>query len=198
MKRQYKILIIIGSVVLAILFIAGILIKLKFFIPFALLANEDKILKRELNNQYINEGYQNWKSVSYSDFRFCIPSEWEITADENHSKITNQNGDLVCYMAVVGQANYDYRYEMDFYEKLLDSNATSIESPTPDLCYTRVGGNYLSTKTVHPEELTFYSLMLQGTQMRSVYMVFPSETVSNEQELTEIAEAIMYSYAFPD
>ena len=161
------------------------------------LANEDKYLKNELDNPYIYSSYSGWKPVSLDDYSIYVPEQWQIRKDADIYYVTDeQNSTLVCCAAITNEFSslQDSQDILTAYlhEEVHNTTITYLSD------VISIGGSSFDRIDVQTstQSLTFYNLYLCKDFDSYCEFYFPANNVINYDELTEIVQAIVYSYAF--
>lgn len=166
--------------------------------PFWVLAYSDSILKNELDNQYINSNYSDWKPVTLSaDYSFLVPEQWKFQYCSDSYYFSSELENLDVYCAIIGSENKAFISTQEYISTLTDFNIISVEQTYfPETI--SVGMSDFCKLTVHGEEssVDFYRLKLQDTDTTKCVFLFPIDAETDHEKIIELSEAIMYSYVF--
>lgn len=188
-----KIGIIIVTIILCVLLVFAAVIG----VIFLGMANYDKYLKNELDNPYINSSYSDWKPVTLDDYSMYVPEQWQLQKDADIYYVTDkQNNTPVCCVAITSESS-SLQDSQDILTAYLNDKVHNITATYPSNVIT-IGGssfNHLDVQTA-TQHLTFYHLYLRKDFNSYCKFYFPADNVINYDELTEIAQAIIYSYSF--
>ena len=87
---------------IALIVLVGMLIVVAS--PLCLFLLEDDVLKNELNNAYINDGYTDWYEVNIEPIgRFLLPDSWSIAQEESIYSIRDNQNEVIAHAAILGK-----------------------------------------------------------------------------------------------
>ncbi|MBQ4564633.1 MAG: hypothetical protein IJA58_09130 [Lachnospiraceae bacterium] len=196
-KESLKAILIMVSVLLIILVVIPVVTWLAMG---WMVSNTQKGLKAELDNAVINEDYAGWKLMEIPEWlETMMPEEWEIREEDDVLHVFSGETEIAFGARIEGKdavfADQKTFLETvkgvkgpEIEEKVVEGFATISESTFVEL--TMKQGN-LSEK--------YYCIRLISRSVSvesDLYLFFPSEKVSDFDELFEIAQAIVFAYAF--
>jgi len=181
MKKAF---IIIGVVLLAIPL-------LWITMAFAAIGGEYFLIKEDLENTYIDDGYKNWMSVSLpnTEAKIKIPNTWTFAEYNDQYCFKDQSGTIV---AVIMQKETEDMNEQEENEFL--ANVLSIDAAAMERSYqSNIHASHLYTITANGAgQVCAWYLSLTDYDTPKLHICFLSE----DEQTEEIAEAIMYSFEF--
>lgn len=162
---------------------------------FCVIALEDKFIKWDIDNPYVDSHYEGWKEVTAaSNFTFQIPENWTLLEEEDGAyKIVDAAGNIWGYGAacdkfaeisdLVGAALGNQPENISRYEQL------EVSMPR----------SYLEKMVLSYEDRTeVYSYMSLSEDFGEGIDFVIFADVSSNAEQYNIAEAMLYSFAFQD
>lgn len=183
---------------ISIAVLSGIIVLIVFttLTIFLGIANTDNILMDQLDNPHINGGYKNWKSQSISqDYIFKIPGDWDFQKTNTYHTITDREGFIGICIATTNNNSDEISHVLS---NLIDAEIIKIEQEFfPEII--SIGQAYFCQLTIQSETelIKYYQVALYNSTAGSCSLLFPVDVYTNFDELSEFAEAIMYSYSFP-
>lgn len=191
-----KITKIIIGVIISIVLLLGVLTLL---VPFIMLANEKDFLKDDLDNTFINENFLNWKSAAIADWDdFMIPNEWNISNDTDILKITDMEGNIIAFGTFIGLPDSKFTNYEEFLTAAGDVDVSAI---TYDYVpgFAAIDYSYFGKMIIsNIEDKTYYYVALKSDYTTELVMVFPPDSAVDHDKLLDIAQAIVFSYCFPE
>lgn len=186
---------IIG-IIISIVLLLGVLTLL---VPFIMLANEKEFLKDDLDNTFINENFLNWKSAAIADWDdFMIPNEWNISNDTDILKITDNEGNIIAFGTFIGLPDSKFTNYEEFITVVENVDVSGIiYDYVPG--FAAIDYSYFGKMIIpNTEDKTYYYISLKADHTTELIMVFPPNSAVDHDKLPDIAQAIVFSYCFPE
>ncbi len=191
-----KITKIIIGVIISIVLLLSILTIL---VPFIMLANEKEFLKDELDNTFINEKFSSWKPAAIADWGgFMIPNEWNISNDTDIMKITDMEDNIIAFGTFIGLPDSKFTTYEEF---LTATENVDVSEITYDYVpgFAAIDYSYFGKMIIpNADDKTYYYISLKEDQKTELIMVFPPDSAMDHDKLLDIAQAIVFSYCFPE
>lgn len=178
-------------IVIALIVMVGLLVVL--ISPFFLFALEDDILKNELDNAYINDGYPDWHEVNIDPIgSLLLPGSWSISQNENTYFIRENNDAVIAHAAIFGTPNSAFDSYKSFLYTIIGELPDSVEfTSCSDFTSINLSNFGILTARLDSQEIEMYYLLLYSGAEHRMLMVFLEDYDFNR--LLEIAQAISYS-----
>lgn len=160
---------------------------------------EDVFRKWKINNPYVNDRFRSCQQISLVTGRtMCIPEEWSFEENDGIYKIYDQNNELWAIGTVFGTENDRFADSTEFI-----SESFSLE----DIHFTLEGytaipfmeGAHIYQMHVqgsNGEAPHFYIALSHSSEPRIVFIL--KDDISQNAQSFDVAEAIMYSFAWPN
>lgn len=190
-----KKIIFIAFVVIVVLAICVVSFR-SLVLPAMSIVFEDRFVKKEIDNPFVNNDFYNWKKTSLQGMSdFYIPNEWEITEDNDIYFITNETEQLWAYGTFIGkEETFSSRKEFiaHFSSKEIDEVAWEYIPR-----YANMDGSYvhLLTALEGNSKITYSCIQLCVTTKTDFVWVL-SGNIETDEELYNIAEALVYSFEY--
>ena len=165
-----------------------------FYIGLAMFAigGEHLMAKWDLDNAYIDSQYENWKKVTTSTGEpFMIPEHWNYVEDHNGIRITDKKDNVIA-KGIDLQKDASVAKEA-FLSDLLSYPVDEIK----ETCHRAMRINRTGEVTAIGEKKETIPYIRLWTENRDIYLYFTDVPVSDEK-WQEIAEAIVYAFAYYD
>lgn len=192
----------------AVLILVGVLLIILVVIPVVtwlaidwVVKNTEKGLREELNNAVINEHYDGWEKVEISDWRmFMIPEDWEIREEGEEIYVIDKDGTELAFGGKFGGEESMFADQQAVLEAKKGVKDLEIEEEVVK-GFSTIGGSMLTEIVINQEakEEIYYCITLETQSVEDktgVCLLFPAEQVEDFEEFFEIAQAIVFSYAF--
>jgi hypothetical protein len=183
--------------VIAGVIITCIVLLLYLSLPAIAIWGESLLVKCDINNPYVNNRFCGWNRIQIEDFgSFLIPNGWSLEETSGIYWIINDSGEAWAFGAVMGSdvshfANYKEliaaAYDMPYQKLEIDPFSHFSLMNGSDIDLLRIYGDM-------PADKLFCIQMLVDAQKEVAWMVMTDLSLDEAQY--EIAEAIVYSYAF--
>lgn len=197
MKRKWRLLIILGAILLTLVVLA--LVVIYVVSPLVLLENEDIYLKDKLNNPYINDSFAGWETYDtvVPGRAFKLPEGWDLTSEGTGYILKDHEGKLLAYGGIVSDEGTGFTSSRAMYQTYVSFEIEETDI-TYDTEYISIGGSsfFKATHLGKEAEESHYVLYLEDRADTSFYLLFPQDCGIDLPELKEIAQAITYSYSF--
>lgn len=189
----------IAVIFLILAAVVAILLQTIFLLPFLVIGMEDTFRKWEINNPYVNNRFRNCQKITLdTSHTICIPEEWSFEKTDGIYKIYDQDSNLWAIGRNHGSECDLFADDAEFLEAFLplqDVNITHESYPPisfmEEAHITRMhvcGSNGSAT-------LFHISLMdISGTDACFVLL----DDIEQNTLSFDVAEAIMYSFAWPN
>ena len=169
------------------------------FLSVSLLAigMENILIKQNIDNPYINNRYPGWQHISIEDFSgFRIPSGWSVRSEDGVYVIIDASGSIWAYVAPFGSEEDRFSSYEAFIEEVFSLEITAL-SVDPFLPFIMMEGSDIDAVTVQTsssKETLFCIQLMQNLERELIWLLMAD--ISSEENQYNIAEAIVYSYAF--
>jgi len=190
-KLLFKIIVLVLSIVCV-----GFSAVYGFF--YFVLGTEWLFVKLEIDNPYVNNRYSGWKDVLVDELgSFSIPEEWSLSEADGIYTITDASGQVWAHGAVVGD-KYSFSNYEEFVIKILPE-AQDYFSLEPFERFIMMDGSYIYEMIICADRKS------EGKRSQILQMFVDVDTdiawiltpdISEDIDQYDIAEAIVYSYAF--
>ena len=181
--------------------ISGVLILIfvlmYLFMPVIAVLGESLLVQLDIQNPHVGNHFLGWSQVQVDDVRpFLIPKGWTLEEDSGVYKIVDESGEVWAYGAVLGSDEthfHNYKelvamvYSDPFVEIELQSFERFVMMNGSDVDLLRVRGNLSDIEL-------FCIQLFENAQEELVWILMPDLSLDEEQY--DIAEALVYSYAF--
>ena len=175
---------------------------LAWFSAFSALALEDKLIKNEFDNAYINNDYADWQTISIEKIgTFKIPEQW-VLCQETDYYVKNKNGDVIAYAAVVGDATSKHTNITSVLCSIIGTPVDDVVCQYDNSLGINGSNFYSLVVTEESAQSLFHCIRLENRSLRPIKegttdLVFIIKDGAVEyEELLQIAEAIIYSYEY--
>lgn len=160
---------------------------------------EGALVKKDIDNPYVNSGFSNWKTVTVENFaNIQIPAQWSL--DESDGIITIRGNGKICAQGTVFGVAQE-RFEDDLALVRWITNEPNLEVVYEPLVGSvemegSTVGKFLTTEA-SSQEYYFIRLECRTEQNDSpiLYLVLDHD-LTHSEDAYNIAEAIVYSYAY--
>ena len=154
------------------------------------------LVKKHIQNPYVNVKFQDWKSVSIEDkIAFYIPEQWSLEKQEEGYAIVDREGQIWAkgdFVHADTTKEFNRVFGQTISDQILDS----------EVDFSFAGSGLMDGSTVqkwyaHVDEGTVecYVACLLEDMDSSFYWIVECDSAS-EKEQYDILEAITYSFAF--
>lgn len=188
--KKYVPVLIIVAVILQLL-------ALVLSLPFLAIGCEGTFTKLRIHNSYVNKHYRNWECVSIQGFDgFRIPEHWSVAEDDGLYTIYDAAGTPWAYGAAFGTERDCFVDYKELISKAYSLDISKLEID-PFTQFAMMDGSDIDLVIVQePNNIkNIYCIqMLESAQTTFVW--FLTTDISADPEQYDIAEAIVYSYAF--
>lgn len=162
------------------------------------IANYDKYLAKELDNEYINNDYRNWKPVTFFNAaKVYVPETWSVSQDGDICYITDQEGRTVAFCGLVEKGVSRFQNISDFLSALVDFEIEDKE-------WEYLSGIYVGSAACARVEVRgatqskqFYTLPLNNGD-KDCKLVFPVSEEIERERMLQMLEAIFYSFRYKE
>lgn len=159
----------------------------------------DKYLAKNLDNKYINNNYDKWKSVTFFEkTTVYTPETWSIIQDKSIYRITDQEKSTVAFCTFIQKDASEFCDASDFLSELVDFDVTDIETGYPSDVLSLGNASCTQAKVCGATQYEEFYYLTLGDIEYYLLFVFPSDKGTDRESLMEILEAIIYSYQFGD
>ena len=201
MKRTWQICIVVVAAIILATTLLGFLIRsMEVASVFVLFALSDQVVKKQLDNPYINADFAGWKDVEIVEVgSLMIPSDWDWAYDSDTKSLILTNSDAQ-------QLAFGFVCKS---EDGLESVYTSMEA---HIGFTPQGADYygisgfVSLEGCYFDKIRLYNdtdscdilslSLVNRSQHYALLILFPSVDGDEFVALLSIAQAIVYSYVF--
>ena len=172
--------------------------------PLLIFSLEDKLMKNELDNTYINDNYAGWQTVSIDKIgTFKLPEHWVLCQEEDQYTLKNKNGDVFAYGAVVGDPTSKYEGVKSFASSVIGEPVEQISFQYNN-SFSGIGGSDFFSLVVaeNPTQNSFRCIRLKNYSLRPLeegttdFVLIIDDGAESYEDLIEIAEAVVYSYVY--
>lgn len=183
-------------IIISIIFVC-IIVLTYLSIPAIAVLGESLLVRFEIRNPYVNSGFCGWSCANVEDFgSFLIPNEWSLEEESGIYKIIDDSNKVWAVGAVVGTEASHF----DDYEDLVSAiyKLPSVKITTdPYTEFLMMNGSDVDLLHVQGdvfEDDVFCIQLFENSQKELVWIMRADITLDEEQY--NIAEAIVYSFAF--
>lgn len=173
------------------------LVFLVLIAPFAAIGFEWFFVKLDIDNPYVDSHFSGWKTAYIPELgALYIPAEWTLLDRDNVYCIEDESGQLWAFGAIFGSEQDPFSNYEALLSAMSNEHLTSLSVepfPGPGM----MDGSVMYKTIVYDESLstTYYCLdLLIDAETKFVWFI--SSDLSENEDQYNIAEAIVYSYAF--
>ena len=190
-------LLIIALVLSALVFLVIVIWPFRFIVGIAAIIFEPELVKANMDNPYVDENYPGWKNIQIEDsVHFSIPESWEIYKENGVCTIVDSSGSIWAYGATVGKNDCTFAGYTSYYRTILSVDPTDIEFE-PFIGSRNMDGSYFTEVLVyHNDGVESVHCAILFLDMDSDYVLLLQDDLGENEQALDLAEALMYSYAF--
>lgn len=187
-----------------LLLIIIVLVIIVYFLPMAyLMFHSDQILKKQLDNGYVNGEFAGWNQVEVRDIgRFWLPMNWNLLQENDCVTILDDKDEQIAvgfvYLSDNGVwSNMTYQSLSISMAEHAGFVPSSVEhSPVTE--YLSFDGCELNHVVFRDEnnEAAYYCLKLRNAQHHELHLLFPDRGNLNESDVLSLTQAIAYSFVY--
>lgn len=177
-----------------------IIVYLLWFSPvryIAAIGMEYLFAKWEIDNPYVDSGYPGWQYVYIEECGgFLIPEGWSIVEADGVYSVLDSSGEVWAYGADVGTESNRFRSYKELVSEISPIQPTSLafEYSFP---FVMMEGSEMNRLTINSEtESEEYYCIHLFMSTDSQFVLLLSEDLTVDETQFNIAEALVYSYAF--
>ena len=172
--------------------------------PLLVFSLEDKLMKNELDNTYINDNYAGWQTVSIDKIgTFKLPEHWVLCQEDDQYTLKNKNGDVFAYGAVVGDPTSKYEGVKSYASSVIGEPIERISFQYNN-SFSGIGGSQFFSLVVaeDPTQNLLRCIQLENHSLRPLeegttdFVLIIDDGAESYEDLIEIAEAVVYSYVY--
>lgn len=191
-------LLIIGLVLSALVFLVIVIWPFRFIVGIAAIGLEPYLVQSHIENPYVDEGFSGWKEVYIEErVQFKIPNDWNVQSENGVFTIVDSSGSIWAYGATVGKTNCTFRYDSQFLQQAYSIEPTEIEFGPGAAGSCLMDGSYFTEVLVyHNDGVESVHCAILFLDMDSDYVLLLQDDLSENKQALDLAEALMYSYAF--
>ena len=202
MKKVLRILAISAGIVILITVVSFVVFMIAY--PILVLSLEDKLMKNELDNTYINNDYAGWQTANIEKIgTFKFPEHWVLCEESDYYCIRNKNGDIIAYGAVVGDPTSKYEGINSFVGSVVGAPITEIKYQY-DTSFSGIdcSGFFSIVVTENSMQHLFRCIQLKNHSLRPLeegttdFVLIINDDAEDYANLVEIAQAVIYSYVY--
>ena len=195
-----KTLRILSFVIKCAVAVAAVSVLLVLFTPlggFFAIGFEGTFTKWEIDNPYVNSNFSGCEEVHIStDISFHIPKDWTVECEDGIYSVTDSRGNVWAIGTLFGT---DADYFDDYSSFLMESICSKQFDLSIDIC-----PKYIAMKGADIDEITidyfessesYYIINLDTASTPSFLLVLFAD-ISQDTDAFDVAEAIMYSFAY--
>lgn len=190
-------LLIIALVLSALVFLVIVIWPFRFIVGIAAIGLEPYLVQSHIENPYVDEGFSGWKEVYFEErVQFKIPNDWNVQSENGVFTIVDSSGSIWAYGATVGKTNCTFKHDSQFLQQVRSVQPTKIEYE-PFLGSCDMEESYFIQAIVQHEqgvENIYCPIFFINTD--SDFLLLISEDLAENSSAFDIAEAMMFSYAF--
>lgn len=163
--------------------------------PLYMFTIEDKLLADQLNNKYIDNGFEGWKTVSLPEFRdFKIPGNWELSAESDVYVITDEHNSIIAYGGFISENNQKFATSRDFLQEITSFDITDYAFEyDPEFVIINLSEFGVLSIQGKSAQIHHAFIKIYDDSSEIILFVFPESTDSEYNALLEIAQAVVYS-----
>lgn len=190
----------LSAIIALFVLLTLIFILIVIVIPLLGIANSKTIVAQELDNQYINNSYDNWESVTlFETFSLQVPECWQFHRNGDIYYITDEKHTRLGYCTIIQKNNTQFQDTEMVLADLVEFEIVDIdwEYLSNIKC---IGNSDFSKLDVRglTQTMRFYRLKLSEDENSKCLFLFEDNEELDLDELIKISEAIVYSYVFRD
>lgn len=194
MKKISVIDVLLVVMVVAIIALPVLVLSIGLFA----IANEDEMLKHELNNEYIDNDYLGWKLNTVDGFgELMIPNEWSIKYEDEIVKLFNSNEALVA-QGCVKEADGEYKIPKS--DLLRSISGKSLDEYEHCGCFDHshmLGSTFVILDDTATDDYDYCSVTVCDRPSDvEMFLVFVYEDEVSAREKLDIFEALVYYVAY--
>lgn len=188
-----------GKAIVAVILVAILLAISPFGFLYLVFGGEEHAIKKAIDNPYVNDRYRGWHTVEVNkDESFKLPEKWSFLDESDCYKILNEENELWAIGAKFETSSDLYSNRSDFLSSCLGKNIQTIHynsnDTSPNFVYMDGSDAGLLCLQAEQEEQYFYMQLASDTNEEFFWVVLANP--SNDQYLTQIMEAIIYSFEY--
>ena len=173
------------------------LIFLVLIAPFAAIGFEWFFVKLDIDNPYVDSHFSGWKTAYIPELgALYIPAEWTLQDRDNVYCIEDESGQLWAFGAIFGSEQDPFFSYEDLIFEMSSAKITTLQiEPFPT--FSMMDGSDIDKIIAQNESSAnvYYCLQLLK-DAETEFAWFISSDLSENEDQYNIAEAIVYSYAF--
>ena len=185
------------KIVVASLALIIIILLIFIAVPVFAILGESMIVRWNIDNHYVNGNFDGWHQIHIEGYdSFSIPQGWSLQEADGIYLIKDNRNIVWAYGAALGSENAVFSGYKDFLTTVCDMPSADIERD-PFNRFSMMDGSDIDLLQIKntEEEYVFYCIqMFKTIQEELVWLVVPDISVDEDQY--DIAEAIVYSFAF--
>lgn len=186
-----------NAVKLCCVLLIWLIIFLFLLYPFWSIGFEDILRKWDIDNPYVNSNFSGWNDFSVSDqIAFKIPPNWSVKCNDKVYTVINDCGEIWAWAAMYDTATSPYKTYKDFVATFAQVQFESVViTPYSDFIAMKGGDiNKLDIHGAHADESFYYIVLTRANGPR--FVLFLQENIADSIDDYNIAEAIVYSFAY--
>lgn len=166
--------------------------------PLTVIGFEKMLVKRNIDNPYVNGNFSEWQTISLEEIKdFRIPKGWKISEDDGLYLLVDELGQTWAYGTLYGSDEDRYVNYKEFIGDLIKQQPTEIVFEAIPQFIMMDGSDIDKIEAVFDEKVSESFFCIQffvDSQTEFVWIIFMD--LSSDANQYDIAEAIVYSYAF--
>ena len=185
------------NLVLLILAVVLAITAVTVGLPLFAIGCENLLVKWEIQNPYVDEGFSDWNAILLSDCGvMMIPSEWTCREQEDIFYLYDETGDLWAAGAAIGGAGDRFGSMKQLLESLEDTRILEIETEAI-VPFSMMDGSSAVRIVVRGSgvEITRDCMRLFISTEREFLWILINDIAGDDGQY-DLTEAMVYSYAF--
>ena len=166
-------------------------------LPFLAIGYENLLVKWDAHNPHIDSGYLGWKSVTVSNIgNLMIPESWSLHESNGFCYICEENGELWAVGTSFGHKNSKFKTYKTFAEMAYEDSFTdaTVGPFAPFLLMDGSTAVQMVARGSGGDKIYYCIKLFISTEEEYVFLL--EKNLSTEAKQFDIAEALVYSYAF--
>lgn len=165
--------------------------------PIAAIGLEYTFIKWDIRNPYVDAHFSGWKPAFVEDtISFYIPEGWSIDQNNGVYTIRDASGSIWAYGTIFGLDESRFSGYQDFMESITSVALTELEFE-PFIQFPMMDGSDIDKLTAYgADDSAVYFCVQLFIDTQAEFAWFVDSDLSKNADQYDIAEAIVYSYAF--
>lgn len=158
---------------------------------------ENVLVKWDIDNPHVDARFRDWKTVDVENFtRLKIPEQWQLTGEDGVIRIVSGQ-DIWAQGCVLDGQRFDTR--ADFVSWMTGCETASLTyEPLPGLTYmegSEIGKFRMESDTPQTFYYQLFEDRVSSEEVPDLFLVL-NENLANSEEQYDIAEAMVYAFAY--